>query len=68
MSVSVITGQVVALQQQLTRARALVEPAHGAVPEAVAVELVPAWSLLGVREALLTGDALVPLAAGRGQA
>lgn len=54
MSVFAITHQAPALQQQLTRA--LVEPAHGVLPEAVAVELVPAWSLL-------TGDALMSLAA-----
>jgi hypothetical protein len=38
MLVSAITGQALALQQQLTRVRALMEPAHAPVPEAVAVE------------------------------
>lgn len=63
MSVSAITDQALALQQQLTLARALVEAAHGAVPEAVAVELVLAWALFWVCGALLTGDALMSLAA-----
>ena len=33
MSVSALTDQIPAFQQPLTRARARVEPAHGAVPE-----------------------------------
>ena len=67
MSVSAITDQIPALQQRLARARARVELAHGAVPEAVAVELVPVWSLFrGVRGAIgrgRLGVADCPLAA-----
>jgi hypothetical protein len=45
MSVSATSDQAPALQQHLIPARALAEPALGGVPEAVVVELVPAWSL-----------------------
>jgi hypothetical protein len=63
MPVSAITDQTPALQQQLPRARARVEPGPGAVTEAVALGLVPAWSLFWLCGALLTRDTLVSLAA-----
>jgi hypothetical protein len=53
MSVSSITDQAPALQQQLTRACALMEPGHDAVTEAVALELVPRLvAVLAVRGAV----------------
>jgi len=49
MSVAVIMDQTPALQQQLTRARALAGPVRGAAPEAVAVELASPAAVRGVR-------------------
>jgi hypothetical protein len=61
MPVSAITGQAPALQQQLIRAGCRLNQRTDVMPEAVAVELVPAWRLFGVCAAPLTANALTSL-------